>query len=82
MREYNRRAHSRQEENHKFEYVIRCLADILYSEDGEALVQAVQRGYGCPIPGGTRRQVGWVPGRHDLVGGNTARGMELEISGL
>jgi len=38
---------------------------------GEALAQAAQRGYGCPM-GGTQGQVGWGPGQPELGGGNPA----------
>jgi len=31
------------------------------------LDQAVQRGYGCPVPGGVQDQVGWGPGQPGLV---------------
>jgi len=31
------------------------------------LDQAVQRGCGCPVPGGVQGQVGWGPGQPGLV---------------
>ena len=31
------------------------------------LEQAVQRGCGCPVPGGVRGQAGGCPGQSDLV---------------
>ena len=47
------------------------------------LEQAVQRGCGCPVPGGVQGQVGWGPGQPVLVlngevGGPTcSRGLEI-----
>jgi len=32
-----------------------------------AVVQAVEGGCGCPVPGGVQGQVGWGPGQPDLV---------------
>jgi len=31
------------------------------------LEQVIQRGCGCPLPGGVKGQVGWGPGQYDLV---------------
>jgi len=48
------------------------------------LVQAAQRGCGCPVPGGVQGQVGWGLGQPGLVlnvevGGPTcSRGLELD----
>jgi len=41
-----------------------------FNESGEVMAQAAQRGCGCPIPGGTKGQVGRGPGQSDLVDGN------------
>ena len=41
--------------------------EVLYYESGEVLVQAAQRGCGCPIPGVVQGQVGWGPGQPGLV---------------
>lgn len=38
-----------------------------FSESGEALAQAAQRGCGCPILGGVQGQVGWGCGQPELV---------------
>lgn len=35
---------------------------MIYTESGEALVQAARRSCGSPIPGGAQGQVGWAPG--------------------
>ena len=52
------------------------------SEGGEALAQAAQSGCGCPIPGGVEGQVRWGPVQPDLVDGNSACGMDLELDQL
>ena len=52
------------------------------------LEQTVQRGCGCPIPGGVQGQVGWGPGQPGLVTGEVGgparqggwRFMILEVS--
>jgi len=36
----------------------------------------------CPIPGGAQDQVGWGPGQPELVGGNPAHVMVLELDDL
>ena len=38
-----------------------------FTESGEVLEQAAQRGCGCPVPGGVQGQVGWGPGQPGLV---------------
>ena len=43
---------------------------MFYSEDGEALAQAAQKGCQFCIPGGIQGRVRWDPGQTDLVGGN------------
>ena len=50
------------------------------SEGFEALEQVAQGSCGCleDIQG----QVGWNPGHSDLVGGNPANGMGVELGGL
>ena len=56
----------------------------VFTEGGEALAQAAQRGCGCHIPGGVHSQVGWGPGQPvpmpNLMVGNPAhsRGLELD----
>ncbi|GAB0180752.1 hypothetical protein GRJ2_000540500 [Grus japonensis] len=45
-----------------------------FTEGGEALEQAAQRGCGCPIPGSVQGQVGWVFGQRGLVEGVPAHG--------
>jgi len=39
-------------------------------EESEALTEAAQRSYGCPIPGGAQGQAGLGPWQPSLVGGN------------
>lgn len=39
----------------------------------------MQRGCGCPIPGGIQGQVGWGPGQPELVGGNPAHDRGIGI---
>lgn len=58
--------------NQMREIQIKCQEEILYSDGGETLTQATQRGYECPVPGGVQGQAGWSPGQPDLVGGNPA----------
>jgi len=41
---------------------MRYKVEVLHCECGEALVQAAQRSYECPIPGGVQGQAGWDPG--------------------
>ena len=48
--------------------------EVRYSECGEVVAQADQRGCGCSIPGGVQAQVGWGPGQPDLV-------PDLEVGG-
>jgi len=48
--------------------------EVLYYESGEVLAQAVQKGCGCPIPGGVQGQVGWGPGQPGLV-------LNMEVGG-
>ena len=38
-----------------------------FTESGEVLAQAAQRGCGCPIPGGVQDWAGWGPGEPGLV---------------
>ena len=45
-----------------------------FTESGEVLEQAAQRGCGCHIPGGVEGQVGWGPGQPGLE-------PDLEIGG-
>ena len=49
---------------------VRHQEEIFYSEGGEVLAQAAQRGCRCPIPGGIEGQVGWDPGQPEMVGGH------------
>ena len=42
---------------------------MFFTESGEVLEQAAQRGCGCPVPGGVQGQVGWGPGQPGLVNG-------------
>ena len=51
-------------------------------EGGEALEQAAQRGYGCPIPGSVQGQGGWGFGQAGLVEGVPAHGMGVELGDL
>ena len=51
--------------------------EILYSEGGEVLTQATQRGCECPISGGIQGQVGWDPEQLGLVAGNPAHGIGI-----
>lgn len=52
---------------------------ILYSEGGEALEHVAQRSCGLPIPRGVQSQVGWDPGKSDVVGRNPAHGRNWMI---
>lgn len=52
---------------------VSCEEAILLSEGGEALA-LLPRELWCPIPAGTRGQVGWGPGQPELVGGSPAHG--------
>jgi len=45
-----------------------------FTENGEALAQAAQRGCGCSIPGDVQDQTGWSPGQPGLVS-------DLEVGG-
>ena len=45
-----------------------------FTESGEVLEQAAQRGCGCPIPQGVQDQVGWGPGHPALV-------LDMEVGG-
>ena len=38
-----------------------------FTESGEGLEQAAQRGCGCPVPGGVQDHVRWGPGQPALV---------------
>jgi len=53
-----------------------------FTESGEVLEQAAQRGCGCPIPGDVQGQVGWGPGQPGLVVGDPAQGRSLELDDL
>ena len=53
---------------------VRRQEKMFYLKGSEALGQAAQRSFGCPIPGGIEGQVGWGPGQTDLVSGNPAHG--------
>ena len=46
------------------------------------LEQVSQESCGCLVPGGVQGQVGWNPGQPDLVGGNPAHCMGLELDNL
>ena len=56
----------------------------IFTESGEALEQAAQRGCGCSIPGGVQGQVGWGPEQPGLVPGlevgGPACGKELKLN--
>ena len=56
------------------------MLEIFYLEDDKVLKQFAQKGWGCPISGGSQGQVGWDPGQPDLVAGNLAhsRGVETK----
>lgn len=56
--------------------------NVFSSEGGEALVQAVQRGGGCLIPGNTQDQVGWGSKQPDLVEDVPAHNREVGLDGL
>jgi len=49
---------------------------------GSLLQRASMGGCVCPIPGGAQDQVGWGPGQPELVGGNPAHVMVLELDDL
>ena len=51
---------------------VRRQEKMFYLKGGEALGQAAQRSFGCPIPGGIEGQVGWGPGQLHLVCGGPA----------
>ena len=53
------------------------LGRILYSESGETLEQAAQRGCGCPLPGSIQDQAGWDFEQSGLVGGVPACSKEV-----
>ena len=53
---------------------IGCQGEVFYRGSGEALAQAAQRAYGCPITGGVQDQVGCDPGQPGLV-------PDLEVGG-
>ena len=40
---------------------------MFYSEGGEALEEAAQRGGGCPVPGDFQGQAGSSPGQPDVA---------------
>ena len=46
-----------------------------YSEGSGVLELVIQRGSGCPIPGGVQGLVGWGPGQPVLVTGSPATGI-------
>lgn len=50
-------------------------------EGGEALSQAAQRGFGCPIPVCVQGQFGWASGQLDLAGGSPAYSRSLKVVG-
>jgi len=52
----------------------------IYSDGGEALAQAAQRGCGCPISRGIQIQVGGSHGQPDPVVSSPAHGRGFEIS--
>ena len=55
--------------------------EMFYSEGGEVLEQTAWRSCGCPIPGGIQGQVGWGPGKPELVADNPARDRRSEAGG-
>ena len=54
-----------------------------FTESGEVLEQAAQRGCGCPVSGGVQGRIGWGSGQPGLVSngevGGPACGRGLEI---
>jgi len=50
----------------------------VFTESVDTLEQVVQRGCGCPIPGGIQGQAGCGSGQPGLVVGNLACGREVE----
>ena len=40
---------------------------MVFHKGGEALAQAAQGSYGCPIPGGVQGQLGWGPVQPDVA---------------
>ena len=61
--------------------MVRCSAEILYSEGSEALAQLPREAvdaHSWSIQG----QAGWGPGQPELVGGSPAHGRGLGLGGL
>ena len=56
---------------------MRDKAEIVPREGGEALAQAAQSSWGCPIPGSAQGQAGRGFGQPGLVEGVPARGRGL-----